>query len=190
VGQSANPGSAEVNAKASTPESKNSISNCRSVMGFACRISWYNRGSASVPLPCSSTSIPRAPARRLVIDQHAKLHGSSSRRRSHDEMKIARVKAICDPAIGRVHQSGLSLHYPIARERPLAESQPLGGSIDASRVQGGTAKRGKILRALIAEVVLPETSSWPNRRQLQDRAHRPKRADDQRPFRRRPRVVG
>jgi hypothetical protein len=27
-----------VNAKASTPESRNSISNCRSAMGFGCRI--------------------------------------------------------------------------------------------------------------------------------------------------------
>ena len=47
-----------VNAKASTPEPRNSISNCRSAMGFGCRISWYSRCSVTVPLPCSSTSIP------------------------------------------------------------------------------------------------------------------------------------
>jgi hypothetical protein len=47
-----------VNAKASTPEPINSISNWRSAMGFGCRTSWYSRCSVTVPLPCSSTSTP------------------------------------------------------------------------------------------------------------------------------------
>jgi hypothetical protein len=38
-----------VNAKASTPGPRNSISNCRSTMGFDCRISWYRRCSLTVP---------------------------------------------------------------------------------------------------------------------------------------------
>jgi hypothetical protein len=36
-------------------------------------------------------------ARRLSIDEHAKSHGSSSRCRSHDEMKIAGVTEVTDP---------------------------------------------------------------------------------------------
>jgi hypothetical protein len=34
-------------------------------------------------------------ARRLSIESHAKSHGSASRCRPHDEMKIARVEAVC-----------------------------------------------------------------------------------------------
>src|ERR1700694_490191 len=39
-------------------------------------------------------------ARRLPIDQHAKSHGGSLRRWSHDEIKIAGVKAVWDPSVG------------------------------------------------------------------------------------------
>jgi len=41
--------------------------------------------------------------RRLSIDVHAKPHRSCSRRRSHDEMQIADVKARGDPPVGLVH---------------------------------------------------------------------------------------
>ena len=40
-----------VNTKASTPGSTNSISNWRSTTGFDWRISWYSRCSVTVPLP-------------------------------------------------------------------------------------------------------------------------------------------
>src|SRR5262249_16913944 len=39
----------KVNANASTPGPRNSISNCRSMMGFGWRISWYSRCSVTVP---------------------------------------------------------------------------------------------------------------------------------------------
>ena len=42
----------KVNAKASTPGPRNSISTWRSEMGLGCRISWYSRCSLTVPLPC------------------------------------------------------------------------------------------------------------------------------------------
>src|SRR5215210_4462102 len=48
--------------------------------------------------------------RRLSIDEHAKSHGRSSRCRSHDKMKTARVKAVRDPPVGLIQYSGLSLH--------------------------------------------------------------------------------
>ena len=60
-------------------------------------------------------------ARRLSIDEHAKSHGRSSRCRSHDEMKIAGVKAIRDPPVGLVQHNGLFPHRPIARKRPVIE---------------------------------------------------------------------
>jgi hypothetical protein len=51
-------GQPKVNENTSIPELRNWISNCRSTMGFFCRISWYIRGSVTVPLPSSSTSTP------------------------------------------------------------------------------------------------------------------------------------
>src|SRR5256885_15959587 len=41
-------------------------------------------------------------ARRLSIDEHAKSDGRSSLRRTHDQVKIARVKAVGDPPVGLV----------------------------------------------------------------------------------------
>jgi hypothetical protein len=53
-------------------------------------------------------------SRRLSIDEHAKSHRRSSRCRAHDEMKIAGVKTIQDPAVGIVQHRELVLHRPIA----------------------------------------------------------------------------
>ena len=100
-------------------------------------------------------------ARRLSIDEHAKSHGGSSRCRSHDEMKIAGVKAVRDPPVGLVQHSGLFLHRPIARKGPLIESQPRGGSIDATLVQYRAAGRRKVLGALIADVVFRRLQAAP-----------------------------
>ena len=74
-------------------------------------------------------------ARRLSIDEHAKSHGSSSRCRSHDEMKIAGLKAVRDPPVGLVQHSVMFLHRPITRQRPMIESQLRGVSINATLVQ-------------------------------------------------------
>ena len=54
-------------------------------------------------------------ARRLSIEEHAKAHGLVPSRRSHDEIEIAGVKAVHDPAAGGVLRNGLSAHRPIAR---------------------------------------------------------------------------
>ena len=59
----------------------------------------------AVALGVNVNSVRRA--RRLSIDEHAKAHGSSSRCRSHDEMKIAGVKAVDDPPVGLVQHGGL-----------------------------------------------------------------------------------
>src|SRR6185295_13954866 len=81
-------------------------------------------GKRSVALGVHVSSV--SSARRLSVDQHAKSHGSSSHCRSHDEMKIAGVKAVRDPPVGLVQHSGLFLHRPIARKRPIIESQARG----------------------------------------------------------------
>src|SRR5438046_2979993 len=59
--------------------------------------------------------------RRLPIDEHAKSHGRSSCHRTHDQVKIARVKAVGDPPVGFVQYDGLRLHRPIAGERPVIQ---------------------------------------------------------------------
>src|SRR5262245_3406007 len=52
--------------------------------------------------------------RRLSIDQHTKLDGYSWRRRAHDQVKIAAVKAIDNAPTGLVQCRGILPHGPIA----------------------------------------------------------------------------
>ena len=101
-----------MNAKASTPESRNSISTWRSEMGFGCRISLIHPlfGNSAVVLVVYVGSV--SSARGGSINEHAESHGSSSRCRSHDEMKIPGVKAVRDPPVSHVQHSGLFLHRP------------------------------------------------------------------------------
>ena len=80
---------------------------------------------------------------------------------SHDEMKIAGVKAVRDPPVGLVQHSGLFLHRPITRKGPMIESQPRGDSIDATLVQYCTAGRRKVLGALIADIVFRRLQAAP-----------------------------
>src|SRR5688500_1112394 len=63
--------------------------------------------------------------------------------------------------VGLVQHSGLSLLCPITRKRPMVESQPRGGSIDARLVQYCAGRRRKVLGALIAEVVLRRLQATP-----------------------------
>jgi hypothetical protein len=112
-----------VKAKASMPESRNSISKL-SISDWL-RLSdqliqprLCNGADALVVYVNSASS-----AGRLSIDEHAKSHGSSSRCRSHDEMKIAGLKAVRDPPVRLVQHSGMFLHRPITRQCPMIESQ-------------------------------------------------------------------
>jgi hypothetical protein len=73
-------------------------------------------------------------AGRLSIDEHAKAHGSAWRCRPHDEMKIAGMKAVCDPAVGVVQRCGLFPHRPITRKGPVIESQSRADGIDVTPV--------------------------------------------------------
>ena len=68
-------------------------------------------------------------------------------------MKIAGVKAVCDPPVGLVQRHRLSPHRPLARKGPVVEPQPLGDSIDLMLVQHCATGRRKVLGALIADIV-------------------------------------
>src|SRR5437867_5903944 len=52
----------------------------------------------AVALVVYITSMARA--RRLSVDKYSKRNGSSARGWSHDEVKIARMKPVCDPPAG------------------------------------------------------------------------------------------
>ncbi|HEX6479240.1 MAG TPA: hypothetical protein VF043_10375, partial [Ktedonobacteraceae bacterium] len=64
----------------------------------------------TVALLVNITALSRA--RRLSIEEHAKAHGRSPRRWSHDQIQIAGVKAVRDAPISLVEQCGLSPHRP------------------------------------------------------------------------------
>ena len=56
---------------------------------------------------------------RLSIDQHTKFYGRSWRRGTHDEMKVPRMKAVCDATVGLVQFDGVALYRPVAGQRPI-----------------------------------------------------------------------
>ena len=60
---------------------------------------------------------------RLSVDQHAEFHRRSWRHRSHDEVKIARVKPVRDAAVGFVQFGGVALYRPIAGQCPIVAAQ-------------------------------------------------------------------
>ena len=70
-----------------------------------------------------------------LIDAHAKAYGRSPRGPSHDEMKIAGVKAVRDLPVDRVQHRGLFPHRPLTGKGPLIEPQPRRESRDARLVQ-------------------------------------------------------
>src|SRR5712691_9265392 len=60
-------------------------------------------------------------AGRLSVDAQSHAHGGSASSGSHDEMKIARVKAVRDAPAGRVQRNRLLADCPITGKRPMIE---------------------------------------------------------------------
>jgi hypothetical protein len=60
----------------------------------------------------------------LRVDGDTKMDRELSPRRTHHEMKVPRMKAIHDPAIGTARSRRLSTHRPLAGQRPFIERQP------------------------------------------------------------------
>src|SRR5438552_4787949 len=92
-------------------------------------------------------------ARRFPIDEHAKAHGSPWHSRPHDEMEIAGVKAVRDPPVGFVEHGRRFPYRPIAQQGPAIEFQSCGGGVDARLVQYRAAWRGKVLAAVVADII-------------------------------------
>src|SRR5437870_2641559 len=100
---------------------------------------------------------------RLSIDEHAKSHGSSSYRRSHDEMKVAGVKTVRDPPAGLVQHDSVFLHRPVTGKGPIIELHSCRNGIDATLVQDCSTRRDKVLCALVAEIVFRRLQVGPIR---------------------------
>lgn len=60
-------------------------------------------------------------ARQMSINEDTKWNGGPSHCRSHDEMKIAGVKAVCDSPVGRVQCNRFPADYPITLQCPMVE---------------------------------------------------------------------
>jgi hypothetical protein len=86
--------------------------------------------------------------------------------RTHDEMKVPRVKAIYDPALGTAEDGCLPSHRPLASQRPLIERQARRGSIAATPIQFTTAGRREVVGALVADVILRRSQAAPIRRRF------------------------
>src|SRR2546421_4397406 len=100
-------------------------------------------------------------ARRLSVDEHPKTYGSSTRRRSHDEVEVAGVKAEDDPPVSLVQPRGLFPDRPITGKRPFIEPQSGGDGVDAGRVRRRPTGRREVLGAVIAEIILPRLQVVP-----------------------------
>ena len=111
---------------------------------------------------------------RLPVDRHAKTYRGFLSQRTHDEMKVARVKAVHDPPIRIAKDGGLPPHRPFASQGPLIERQTRGDRIDATTIQVGTATRCEVLRSIVADVGFRRSSGCPN----QLRLRRPSAATD------------
>ena len=90
-------------------------------------------GNGAVALLIDVYSMGRAG--RLSIDPHAKLNRLSGDCWAHDQVKVARVKAIGDGAVGLVQRHRIVTHRPIAGQCPFIRPQPFGRLIGAVFIQ-------------------------------------------------------
>ena len=107
-----------------------------------------------------------ARTRRLSVDQHSKTNGSSARGWSHDEVKIARMKPVCDSPAGSVQHGSLCLQRPFTGKRPLIETQARRNGIAVTAVCRGTARRRELLSSLMADVCFRRLQAVPVRGHL------------------------
>src|SRR5215510_13673748 len=89
-------------------------------------------------------------SRRLPVNRHAEANRCLLPRRTHHEMKVARVKAIHDAAIRTLEDRRLPAHRPFAGQRPLIEREARRGRIEATPIPLGAASRREILCSVVA----------------------------------------
>src|SRR5438552_11022598 len=68
-------------------------------------------------------------------------------------MEIAGVKAVRDPPVRLVEHGRRFPYRPIAQQGPAIEFQSCGGGVDARLVQYRAAWRGKVLGAVVADII-------------------------------------
>ena len=143
-----------MNAYASTPGSRNAISNVRSAIDavLADQLVQPLLGHGPVALLVDVDSVVGAGL--LPVHRHAEPHRGSPRRRAHHEMEIARAEPVRDAAARLVQHARPALDRPVAREGPVVEAQPRRHRAD---------RRLQVLGALVAEVVLGRLERAPVR---------------------------
>src|SRR5262245_41381199 len=77
---------------------------------------------------------------RLSIDQDAKFNGRSRCRRTHDEMKIAGMKAVYEAPVRLVQFDGVAFYRPVAGQRPIVPAEPRRHFIYMRLVTGRAAR--------------------------------------------------
>ena len=97
---------------------------------------------------------PASGACGLSIQKYPESSGSFLNWRRHDQVKIARMKAVGDPSVGLVQRNVLPPHRPVARERPVVQIQSSRGGIRVSLIKNHPAGRREILSLIVADVVL------------------------------------
>jgi hypothetical protein len=155
-----------VKANVSTPASRNSISNLP--------IDDWLRLSYQLIQPLLNNRAVAAlihvdavgGTRRLPVNRHAETYGDALSWRTHHEMKVPRVKATHDPAVGTAEDGCLPAHRPLASQRPLIERDARRGRVAATPIQFGTAGRHEVVGALVADVILRRSQTVPIRRRL------------------------
>src|SRR5262245_21365725 len=121
---------------------------------------WFDHRADAAFVDCQTVSWTG----RLPVNRHAETNGASLPWRTHDEMKISRVKAIDDPAAGTAHDGRLASHRPFAGQRPLIGREPRRDSVGATPIAIGTSRRREILRPLVPDVAFWRPQVVPVRR--------------------------
>src|SRR5215475_4915893 len=100
-------------------------------------------------------------ARRLSVDQDAKLNGRSWFRGTHDKMKIAGMKTVHQAPVRLVQFGCVALYRPIAGQRPIIPAESRRHCINMRFVTGCAARRRKALGPFISDVVFRRLEACP-----------------------------
>ena len=115
-----------VKANASTPGSRNSISNVSIHDRFRLPDQLIQPliDGRAVAVLVDVEAMSRT--WRAAVERHANTHGALSARRTHDQMKVARLKAARESAVGTGQNNRLPAHHPLAGKRPFIQPQARG----------------------------------------------------------------
>src|SRR5262249_29009722 len=92
--------------------------------------------------------------RSLPVDGHPKLHGPPLRGWSQDQVEIARVKTVGDPATAGIQHGGLRLDGPFTGQSPLIQTEMSRKPVRVTGVPRRATRRCEVLCFLTADVRL------------------------------------